>query len=97
MSRRTLVRSSLKFYSPRLTRAVVDVVATVYALGFHQEFKDAPGLPSFLAESRRKVFWFAYMSDKSFATFLEGLQWLLGNFILPIVRLEPILGHIQFS
>ena len=59
---------------------MVDVVATVYALGFHQEFKGTPSLPFFLAESRRKVFWFAYMSDKNFATFFGRPPMVTGKF-----------------
>lgn len=56
----------------------IDLTTALFALGLHQEPKS--DLPFFLAEFHRKTFWFAYMSDKNFATFFGRPPMINGKF-----------------
>ncbi|CAD6589419.1 MAG: hypothetical protein ASARMPRED_004039 [Alectoria sarmentosa] len=57
-----------------------DLTTALFALGLHQEPKSE--LPFFLAEMHRKLFWFAYMSDKNFATFFGRPPMINGKYCL---------------
>ncbi len=47
---------------------VTDLTTAIFALGLHQE-PSKIGLPFFILELHRILFWTAYIDDKSFATF----------------------------
>ena len=57
----------------------IDLATAIFALGLHQE-PHKPELPFFLLELRRKIFWFAYVSDKGFATFFGRPPMINGKF-----------------
>lgn len=59
---------------------ITDLATALFALGLHQEPKAE--LPLFLAEIHRKIFWFAYISDKNFATFFGRPPMINGKFCL---------------
>lgn len=68
----------LSFYSSYAANQVIDLATALFALGLHQEPKAE--LPFFLAEIHRKIFWFAYTSDKNFATFFGRPPLINGKF-----------------
>ena len=55
-------------------------MTALFALGLHQEPKSE--LPFFLAELHRKLFWLAYMFDKTLATFFGRPPMINGKFCL---------------
>lgn len=56
------------------------LVTAIFALGLHQEPKEPDRAPFFLKEMRRRTFWFAYICDKNFATFLGRPPMINSNF-----------------
>ena len=69
---------SLTLSSSHAANQAIDLATALFALGLHQEPK--ADLPFFLAEIHRKIFWFAYTSDKNFATFFGRPPLINGKF-----------------
>ena len=65
---------------------VIDLAIALFALGLHQEPKS--DIPFFRAELHRKIFWFAYMTDKHFATFFGRPPMINGKFCVCKMPLE---------
>ena len=54
------------------------LACAIFALGLHQEPKSR--LPFFVKELQRKMFWYAYECDKTFATFFGRPPMISGKF-----------------
>ena len=57
----------------------MNLATALFALGLHQKLK--PDLTFVLAETRRKLSGYAYMSDKSFTTFSGRLAMVNGSLV----------------
>jgi len=51
-------------------RSLGDVVASMFALGYHENIQNKPDVPAFLVELRRTAFGRVYSADKNVAIFL---------------------------
>lgn len=54
----------------RYWRTLGDVIASIYALGYHENIESKPKTPRFLVELRRTVFARTYSADKNVSIFL---------------------------
>lgn len=54
----------------RYWRLLGDVIASVFALGYHEDIESKPGTPRFLVELRKVVFARTYSADKNVSIFL---------------------------
>jgi len=73
---------------------LADLTTAIFALGLHQE-PSKIGIPFFLQELHRKLFWLSYIFDKSFATFFGRPPLISSKFCSCKMPLD--LDHIQLG
>ena len=66
----TLVIIHLSLLGLHSWRSLGDVIASIFALGYHENIQTKPNVPAFLVELRRTAFARVYSADKNVAIFL---------------------------
>ena len=76
---------------------ITSLTTAIFALCLHQESNGPVRIPFFLLELRRRAFWFAYILDKNFATFLGQPPMINSSFCSRQVPLDIEDKQLAFS